>query len=208
MHLKPSSAPRRAAPLSRDERPLTETINVISVYDGLVGGVIAHETVEWLQRHLGSGKQVKHHWWSFGALSCVDVRAEATRVAENADMLFVAGDSDSPLPDEVWKWIDRCFQRHGRGPAALVALHEDEGAFREDEGQLTQDLRQIALLRDMEFIENQAFEERMKQGLPKAGAASARTAPDAAAPMPAIYFAVPCSALVPGAGFPSGLAFR
>jgi len=136
-------------------------LNVVAIYDGLIGGIRVNEALEWLGRSLGPFMRVAHRSWSFASLERLDVRAAAIHEAADADVLIIAADSEEGLPPQVAGWIERCFMENGGGPAALVALHDDDPEHGAASRVLTTVLRKIAGRWHMEFIGNEEFDARM-----------------------------------------------
>lgn len=143
--------------------PLVADLNVIAIYDGLVGGIRVQETFEWLRRSLTPWVRVFTQSWSFSSLARLDMRAAAVHEAEDADLLFVAAEPEVGLPAPVVSWIDRCEWDNSCSPVALVALHDrDDGIERRD--MLTRQLQGIASRWHMEYIGNAELDSRLNLG--------------------------------------------
>lgn len=144
-----------------DTWPLSSTLNLVALYDGLMGGIRLREALEWLNHSHGHLMRVSQRSWSFDALTRLDVRAAAVHEAADADVLVIAADGERRLPAQVAQWIDRCFRENGRSPAVLVALHDDGFSDEGTGSTLTGELRQISYRWGMEFVRNEEFDERL-----------------------------------------------
>lgn len=129
-------------------------ISIAAVYEDFSGGLRVREALGWLERKLAPLKVVRTAW-SFSMLERLDVRLAAIHDAADADLILVAAKDDQELPVQVARWIDSWMVESSKGPAALVALHDDLFGS----APLTVELARIASRWQMTFIGNSQFED-------------------------------------------------
>lgn len=154
------------------------TLKVVSLYDGFISAVYAHEAVGSLAMAVRPFMDVESSAWSFAMLSRLDLRHPSIREAAEADMIIIAADASLPLPAHIRTWLTRSLQENGKGAPLIVAIHQEDDEQAEATSPLHEDLGFIAERWGTQLLRNGEFDAHLERGL--AGSLASRIGSDGA----------------------------
>src|SRR5437867_2974953 len=102
---------------------------IVIAYENFASGIYAKEVSQRLAVELEPEFAIQSDLWKFEMLGQPHLREYAVTGAAEADMVIIAARGADELPVHVKNWIEGCVHQKRVGPAALVALLDQEEEF-------------------------------------------------------------------------------
>lgn len=141
-------------PCQFPSEPEPTPLKIVIVYEGFTNLIRVYET--WSQLVGRFMHQIQFHGraWNFSLLRDPQLRESATRHTAEADIIVVAVDGSSELPDHIRDWIDSWLPRKVGRRDAFVAMLEHRASASTETPALRYYLHQMAERGGMDFFCN------------------------------------------------------
>jgi hypothetical protein len=126
----------------------------VTFYETFGDAVRAHKAFDKIARDLSHDRQVQATSWSFDVLGRPELNATILRDSARADVIVVATDGRSTLPERIGKWVEVCMNRNSDAKPVVVALHDDGLETEDAVAPLCSSLRKIAARGEAAFMCN------------------------------------------------------
>jgi len=109
-------------PTNQKDTEKEPVYSLVVIYEGVDSGKRANYFCESLMREIGEATLFTKDLWSFKVLDIPQVRHTAAEVAAVADVVVLALDGNTKLPDGVKAWMEEWVKRVGDENPILIAL--------------------------------------------------------------------------------------